>query len=183
MKNNTMTSDSTARDRTGEKGMDNELHELFLDELKDILDAEYQLTKALPKMAQAAESEELRGAFESHLSETENHIARLEKAFQSLGETGSRKKCKAMQGLLKEGDEMMKEMKDSSALDASLIASAQKVEHYEIASYGSVIAWAEQMGHNEAGELLKETLEEEKAADQKLTTIAENSANEEAEAG
>ena len=177
-----MTSDSTTLDQAGENGMDNDLHELFLDELKDILDAEYQLTKALPKMAQAAESDELRSAFESHLSETENHIARLERALQSLGETANRKKCKGMQGLLKEGEEMMKEMKSTGALDASLIASAQKVEHYEIASYGSVIAWAEQMGHTEARELLQETLDEEKAADQKLTTIAENSANQKAEA-
>ena len=161
--------------------MDNDLHDLFVDELKDILDAEYQLTKALPKMAKAAESDELRAAFESHLSETENQIARLEQVFDSLGETAKRKKCKGMQGLLDEGEELMKEMKGTGALDASLIASAQKVEHYEIASYGAICAWAKEMGRDEEARLLHENLEEEKAADTKLTGIAESSANREAE--
>ena len=164
-----------------ENGMDNDLHDLFLDELADILNAEQQLTKALPKMASAAKSVELTAAFESHLAETENQISRLEKVFKSLNEPFKSKKCKAMEGLLEEGAEMMEEMKDTAALDAALIASAQKVEHYEIASYGSIRAWAEQMGHSEAVNLLSETLDEEKAADEKLTEIAETMANEEAE--
>jgi ferritin-like metal-binding protein YciE len=161
--------------------MDSDLHELFLDELADILNAEQQLTKALPKMAEAAESDELRAAFESHLEETQQHVARLEQVFKSLDEPVKSKTCKAMKGLLEEGDELMEELEDSSALDAGLIAAAQKVEHYEIASYGTVCAWAEQMGHTDALELLQETLAEEKAADEKLTEIALSTANEEAE--
>ena len=157
---------------------DTELHELFLDELADILSAERQLTKALPKMAEAAESEELTAAFKSHLAETKNQITRLEQVFTSLDEPVKSKECKAMKGLLEEGKEMIEEMKDSPALDAALIAAAQKVEHYEIASYGTVCAWAELMGHEEAVGLLKATLDEEKAADQKLTTIAESAVNE-----
>lgn len=159
----------------------NDLHELLLDELADIMSAEKQLTKALPKMAKAAQSEELRSAFESHLSETENHVSRLEQVFQSIGANAKTKKCKAMEGLIAEGEELMEEMKDTSAIDAALIAAAQKVEHYEMASYGTVCAWAEQMGHDEAVELLEETLEEEKAADEKLTEIAQSTANQEAE--
>jgi ferritin-like metal-binding protein YciE len=161
--------------------MDNDLHELFLEELADILNAERQLTKALPKMARAAESAELTEAFESHLAETEIHISRLEKVFRSLDESPKRKKCKGMEGLIEEGEEMMKEMKSTSALDASLIASAQKAEHYEIASYGALCAWAGQMGHDEALQLLQETLDEEKTADETLTQIAESSANQMAE--
>lgn len=157
---------------------DSALHELFLDELADILHAERQLTKALPKMAEAATTEELSAAFESHLTETENHIKRLEQVFSSLDEPVKSKECKAMKGLLEEGKEMMEEMEDSPALDAALIAAAQKVEHYEIASYGTVVAWAEKMGHEEAVELLTATLDEEKAADEKLTAIAESTANE-----
>jgi ferritin-like metal-binding protein YciE len=156
------------------------LHELFLDELADIYSAEKQLTKALPKMAKAAQSPELKEAFESHLEETENQISRLEQATKVLGETLKRKKCKGMEGLLEEGKEMMEEKDDSAALDAALIASAQKVEHYEIASYGTICTWAEMMGHSEALELLKQNLSEEKAADEKLTGIAESTANQEA---
>ena len=171
--------------RTQEKeensGMNNELHELFLDELADVYNAEQQLTKALPKMARAANSNELRAAFESHLQETKEHISRLEQLAESLDESLKRKKCKAMEGLIKEGEEMLEEMEDSSALDAALIIAAQKVEHYEIASYGGLCAWAQQMGHEEALRLLKETLQEEKVADEKLTQIAENTANQEAE--
>lgn len=156
---------------------DTELHELFLDELADIMHAERQLTKALPKMAKAAESEELTAAFESHLAETVNQITRLEQVFASLDEPVKSKECKAMKGLLEEGKDLMEELKDSSALDAALIAAAQKVEHYEIASYGTVCAWAERMGHEEAVELLTATLDEEKTADEKLTAIAESTAN------
>jgi len=162
--------------------MDNDLHELFLDELADVYNAEQQLTKALPKMAKAAESDELREAFESHLEETQTHVTRLEEAVEKLGESLKRKTCAAMKGLVEEAQELMKEQKDSSALDAALIAAAQKVEHYEIASYGTLCAWAKQMGHDDALELLNETLEEEKAADEKLTSIAESIANTRAEA-
>ncbi len=158
--------------------MDSDLHELFLNELADILSAEQQLTKALPKMAEAANSRELKAAFETHLAETENQITRLEQVFASLDEPVKTKECKAMKGLLKEGKDLMEEMADSSALDAALIASAQKVEHYEIASYGTVSTWAEMMGHEDAVELLEATLEEERAADEKLSAIAEGSANE-----
>jgi ferritin-like metal-binding protein YciE len=157
--------------------MDSDLHELFLDELADLLNAEIQLTKALPKMAKAAQSEELAEAFRSHLAETETHINRLKQVFASLEEKVRNKTCKAMKGLVEEGSELMEELKGSSAIDAGLIAAGQKVEHYEIASYGSVRAWAEQMGHTEAMCLLDETLAEEKAADEKLTDIAESVAN------
>jgi ferritin-like metal-binding protein YciE len=164
------------------QGMDNDLHELFLDELADIYNAEHQLTKALPKLAKAAESDELREALEEHLEETEEHISRLEQVAESLDETLKRKTCKAMQGLVAEGDEIVKEQKDSSALDAGIIAACQKVEHYEIATYGTLISWAEQMGHDEAVKLLRQTEEEESAADEKLTEVAENIANERAQA-
>ena len=161
--------------------MDNDLNELFLDELADLLSAEQQLTKALPKMAKAAESDELREAFESHLSETEEQIARLEKVAEALDEKLKKKTCAAMKGLLEEAEELMTEQKDTSALDAALIAAAQKVEHYEIASYGTVCAWAKQLGLKDAAETLGETLDEERAADEKLTELAEASANAKAE--
>ncbi len=160
---------------------DNDLHELFLDELSDLYSAEKQLTKALPKMLKAAHSDELKKAIESHLKETEGHVDRLEEIFQALDEKLKRKTCAAMEGLVKEASELLQEQKGKSSLDAAIIAAAQKVEHYEIASYGTVRSWAEQMGHEEAVELLKATLEEESAADQKLTEIAESLANETAE--
>lgn len=167
----------------GDGMMDNELHELFLAELADIYNAEKQLTEALPKMAEAANSSDLREAFENHLIETENHIARIDQVVSSLGESLEARRCKAMEGLLKEGEELMEEKEDSTALDAALIIAAQKVEHYEIATYGALKTWAEQMGHDQAASLLAETLAEEKTADQKLTQIAESEANEEAEQG
>jgi len=157
--------------------MDNPLHEAFLDEIADMYNAEQQLTKALPRMAKAAQSEELREAFEAHLQETEEQARRIEEAMETLGETLKRKKCKAMEGLLAEGKEMMEEFEDNPALDAVLIAAAQKVEHYEIASYGTICEWARQMNHNEALNLFQENLDEEKAADEKLTQIAESAAN------
>lgn len=157
--------------------INSDLHELFLDELADLYDAEHQLTKALPKMVKAAESDELREAFAAHLEETKNQITRLEQVAESLGEKLKRKPCKAMQGLVAEAAELMEEQKDSTALDAALIAAAQKVEHYEIASYGTVIAWAREMGHTAEMSLLQATLDEEGAADTKLTEIAETSAN------
>ena len=161
--------------------MNSSLHEAFLDELADIYDAERQLLKALPKMASAAESEELQEAFEEHLKETEQHVKRLEKAFQSLDEKAKAKKCKAMQGLISEGEEILKEHEDSPAIDALLIAAAQKVEHYEIASYGTLCRWAELMDHTDALKELKANLSEEKAADEKLSEIAEEVANPEAQ--
>jgi ferritin-like metal-binding protein YciE len=164
-----------------ETSMDSDLHALFLEELADIYNAEQQLTKALPKVAKNAQSEELREAIESHLEETQQHVSRLEEVAKTLGQTIERKICPAMKGLIEEGEETMQEQKDSHALDAAIIAAAQKVEHYEIASYGTLVAWAEQMGHEQAIELLQETLEEEKAADEKLTSVAESIANEKAQ--
>jgi len=172
---------SSGQDTESESQMDNDLHELFLDELADLYSAEQQLTKALPKMAKAAESDELREALEEHLEETEEHLSRLEQVAESLDETLKKKTCKAMKGLIEEADEIVKEQKDSSALDAGIIAACQKVEHYEIASYGTVCAWAEQMGHDEALKLLRQTEEEESTADEKLTEIAETIANERAQ--
>jgi ferritin-like metal-binding protein YciE len=164
------------------EGMDTALHKLFLDELADVYHAEQQLTKALPKMIKAAESEELRQALESHLEETKQQISRLEEVAESLNETLKRKTCKGMQGIIAEGQEMLEEEEDSSALDAAIIAAAQKVEHYEIASYGTLCAWAELMGHDEAMQLLRQTLDEEEAADEKLTSVAESVANQRAQA-
>lgn len=157
--------------------MSQELHELFLDELADLLNAETQLTKALPKMAKAAQSEDLREAITSHLEETEGHVERLKKVFESVDEKPKSKTCRAMKGLIEEASELLQELKGKSSIDAGIIAAAQKVEHYEIASYGAARAWAEQMGHEEAAELLEETLDEEKAADEKLTDVAESVAN------
>lgn len=163
------------------ENMDTDLHELFLSQLGDLHNAEKQLTKALPKMAKAAESDELKSAIEQHLHETEEHVARLEQLANTLDEKLPKKTCAAMEGLIKEGTEMVSEQKGKSAIDAAIIASAQKVEHYEIASYGTVRAWAEQMGHEEAVEILQQTLDEENAADEKLTEIAESIANERAQ--
>jgi ferritin-like metal-binding protein YciE len=177
----TTTRRSTSqRQRTQQGEEQNEgsgLHELFLEELADIYNAEQQLTKALPKMAKAAQSEELRMAFEEHLGQTEEQISRLDQVFESLGETPRRKTCKAMQGLVEEGSEVMQEHKGSPEIDAALIAAAQKVEHYEIASYGTLCTWAEQMGHDQALELLKETIDEEETTDERLTELAEGLAN------
>lgn len=159
----------------------NELQELFLDELADIFNAEQQLTKALPKLARAAKSEELRQAFETHLEETQEQISRIEQTAEAIGQTLKRKTCKAMKGLLEEGQEMLQEKKNSPSLDAALIAAAQKVEHYEIASYGTLCAWAKQLGHDEALNLLHENLEQERATDENLTELAESAANVEAE--
>jgi len=150
------------------------LHDVFVNELKDLYNAEGQLTKALPKMAKAASSEELRTAFENHLSETENQVERLEKIFKELDASPKGKKCKAMAGLIEEGKEIIEEDGEDAVKDAALIAAAQKVEHYEIASYGTVRTYAQLLGFDEAAELLQETLDEEAAADEKLTEIAQN---------
>jgi ferritin-like metal-binding protein YciE len=148
------------------------LEELFLHELKDVLDAERQITKALPKMAKAAESEELRAAFEEHLSQTEEQIGRLETIFQSMDKAARGKHCPGVEGIIKEGSETIKENDTGPALDAALIAGGQKVEHYEIASYGTLVEWAKILGKDDAVELLQQTLAEEKETDEKLTAIA-----------
>ncbi|MEO5742520.1 MAG: ferritin-like domain-containing protein [Vicinamibacterales bacterium] len=148
------------------------LHELFVDELKDIYDAEKQLTKALPKMAKAADSADLRTAFEDHLEVTRMHVSRLEEVFKSLGMAARSKTCEGMKGLIEEGKEMMEELEQGATLDAALISAAQKVEHYEIATYGTLATFAEIMGHQDAKDLLGQTLDEEKEADEKLTQVA-----------
>ncbi len=159
---------------------ENNLQELLVEELRDIYHAEGQLLKALPKMAKAAQAERLKEAFERHLEETEQHVERLERAFEAMGEPVKAKKCKAMEGLIAEGKEIMEEHSESPMLDAALICAAQKVEHYEIASYGTVCTWADLLGLSEVSELLKETLDEEKTADESLTEIAESEINAEA---
>jgi ferritin-like metal-binding protein YciE len=153
------------------------VQDLLLNELRDIYDAEKQLVRALPKMAKAASSEQLRVAFEEHLAETKNQVERLEQVFDKLDTKTRGKRCEAMRGLVEEASEIMDEIKTPQLLDAALIAGAQKVEHYEIAAYGSVRALAETCGHQEAAQLLDETLEEEKAADQKLNQIALSEVN------
>ena len=158
------------------------LNELLEEELKDIYSAEKQLLKALPKMAKKATSEELVAALEEHLEVTQGHVARLEEVFEALGKPAKAKTCKAMQGLIEEATEMMEEDADDAVMDAAIISSAQKVEHYEIASYGTVRTWARLCGEEEAADLLQETLDEEGEADQKLTELAENFVNPEAEA-
>jgi ferritin-like metal-binding protein YciE len=159
---------------------ENNLQELLVEELRDIYNAEGQLLKALPKMAKAAQSERLKEAIERHLEETEEHVERLERAFESLGEPVKGKKCKAMEGLIAEGKDVMDEHAESSMLDAALICAAQKIEHYEIASYGTICTWADLLGLGEVSELLKETLDEEKTTDEALTEIAESEINAEA---
>ena len=156
------------------------LHDAFIDELRDTYDAERQITKALPKMIKACTSEELRSAFESHLEETRGQVERLEQIFELLDEKVRGKHCDGMAGIIEEGKSVMEEEFDEATMDAVLIASAQRVEHYEMAAYGTLVAWAKDMGHNEAAELLEQTLSEEKAADEKLTTIAEGGINQEA---
>jgi ferritin-like metal-binding protein YciE len=148
------------------------LHELFVDELKDILGAEKQLLKGLKKMASKASSATLKAAFEEHYTQTEGQIERLKQVFESVGLTARGKKCKAMEGLLEEADELIEEFEEGPVLDAAMISAAQKVEHYEIASYGCLATYAQLMEHTEAKELLGATLEEEKETDLKLTDIA-----------
>ncbi len=156
------------------------LHDAFVDELRDTYDAEKQLTKALPKLAKAATAPELRAAFESHLEETRGHVDRLEQVFASLDEKVRGKHCEGIAGIIDEGKAIMEEDFDEATMDACLIAAGQRTEHYEIAAYGTLVAWARGMGHTEAERLLQETLDEEKAADEKLTTIAEGGVNQEA---
>ena len=157
------------------------LEDLYADLLKDLYSAEKQLVKALPKMAKTADSEDLQRAFKDHLGKTEKHVERLEQIFSNLGGSPRGKKCVGMEGLIEEGSELMKEDVDPDVMDAGLIAAAQKVEHYEIASYGTARAWAEKMGHDEDARLLQQTLDEESEANEKLTELAESHINMEAQ--
>jgi ferritin-like metal-binding protein YciE len=156
------------------------LHDLFVDELKDLYNAENQLIKALPRMAKAASSPELRRAFEKHLGETKRQAQRLEQIGRALDVKVTGKKCKGMEGLINEGKELLQEDLDDSAIDAGLIGAAQKVEHYEIAAYGTARTHAEMMGHDKVARLLQQTLDEEGETDKKLTAIAERVINVEA---
>lgn len=157
------------------------LQQLFVDELKDLYSAENQILKALPKMAKAADSRQLQQAFREHLKQTEGHVKRLRRIFDGLGKPPTGKKCKGMEGLLTEGAELMKEDAEPAVMDAGLISAAQRVEHYEIAAYGTVRTYAQLMGEREAAGLLQETLDEEKQTDVKLSELADN-INVEAEA-
>jgi ferritin-like metal-binding protein YciE len=148
------------------------LRELYIDELKDLYSAENQLVKALPQMAKAASSDKLREGFEEHLEQTKGHVRRLEKIFENWGETPKGKKCKGMEGLVEEGAEVIDEDFEDSLMDAALIGAAQRVEHYEIAAYGTVCAFAQELGEEEHVSLLTETLQEEKETDEKLTALA-----------
>ncbi len=150
----------------------NTIDQLFVEELKDIYSAETQITKALPKLVKAATSEELKTAFEEHLEETEGQIERLDQIFETLGVNPKGKTCDGMKGVLEEGEEMLKETEEGSVRDAALISAAQRVEHYEMAAYGAVRTYADKLGKKQVVNLLEETLEEEKAADKRLTQIA-----------
>ena len=156
------------------------LHDAFIDELQDTYDAEEQLTKALAKLAKASSNSKLRQAFESHLQETHGQIARLEKVFASLDEKVRGKHCDGIAGIIEEGKSIMEEDFDETTMDACLIAAGQRAEHYEMAAYGTLVAWAQAMGHTEAARLLQQTLDEEKAADRKLSGLAEGGINQSA---
>lgn len=157
------------------------LQELYLEQLKDIYDAENQLLKALPKMAKQATNEELKAAFEQHLEQTQEQVSRLDQVFEELGEKPKGHKCKAMQGLIEEGKELMEQDADEDVMDAGLICAAQKIEHYEIATYGCLRTYAEVLGFDDQAELLQETLDEEKDTDESLTELAVSCINLEAE--
>ena len=160
--------------------MEGGLHKAFVDELRDAYDAEKQLVKALPKLARAASSEALRSAFTDHLEETRGHVDKLEQVFASIDERVRGKHCDGIAGIVEEGEAIMEEDFDSATMDACLIAAGQRSEHYEMAAYGTLTAWATAMGHREAANLLGEILEEEKAADEKLNALAEGGINREA---
>ena len=159
------------------------LETLWVEELRDIYNAENQLLKALPKMAKKASAPELKQAFQEHLDQTKEHVERLEEIFEKLDKKPAGKTCKAMKGLLEEGSELLEEEGEESVLDAGIIAAAQKVEHYEIASYGAVRAWANMLGEEDAAEILQQTLDEEGETDKRLTELAEEIVNVEATAG
>jgi ferritin-like metal-binding protein YciE len=160
----------------------NSFNDLFVNQIEDLYDAEQRLTKALPKMAEAANSSQLKQAFQSHLTETEGHVSRLEQIFREINVEPKRETCEAMKGLIAEGEEMIKAHGDAEIKDAALIAAAQRVEHYEMSGYGTARAFAKRLGLNQAANLLQQTLEEEKAADEKLNNIAESSVNRQAAA-
>jgi len=153
------------------------LHDAFIDELRDSYDAERQLVKALPKLAKAATDPKLKNAFESHLEETRGHVELLEQVFESLSEKPRGKHCDGIAGIIDEGKDILSESFDTATMDASLIAAAQRAEHYEIAAYGTLIAWAKTLGRADCAQVLQQNLAEEKAADEKLTTLAENEVN------
>jgi ferritin-like metal-binding protein YciE len=159
------------------------LEDLFLDSLADMYYAENQLVKALPKMAKAATNEHLREAFESHLTETEGHVRKLEEVFAMFGKEPDSKKCKAILGIIDEAEEVISENKKAATINAALIYAAQKAEHYEIGSYGSLRDWARALDNEQAADLLDEILDEEKAADSKLTDLAEDECNSAAKVG
>jgi len=158
------------------------LHDLYVNELKDLYNAETQLVKALPKMVKAASNPDLKAAIEEHLEVTRGQVERLERVFEGLGVSPKGKKCKAMEGLIEEGKEVMEEDGEDAVIDAALIAAAQRVEHYEIAGYGCARTFAKLLGYDKAAQLLQETLDEEGEADKKLTELAETGINVEAEA-
>jgi ferritin-like metal-binding protein YciE len=153
------------------------LRDLLVEQLQDLYDAEYRITKALPKMAKAASSPELKAAFEKHLAETEGHVTRLEQAFEALGERAKKKPCQAIKGLIEEGQETIKQLAEPEVKDAALIAAAQRVEHYEMAGYGTVCTFAKLLKEKEAYRLLKQTMAEEVATDKALTQLAESTVN------
>ena len=155
----------------------NTFEDLFVEQLQDLHDAEQRLTKALPKMAAAAHNPALKSAFEEHLRQTQNHVTRLEQVFKSIGKTAQSKTCEAMKGLVEEGSEVINGTGDPDVTDAALIAAAQRVEHYEIAGYGTVRTFAQRLGKTEAARLLQETLNEEAETDKKLTGLAEKAIN------
>jgi ferritin-like metal-binding protein YciE len=178
---NKAASKNREQQSSGQQPMGTELEKFFVDALKDIYWAEKHLTKALPKMAKAATTAELQEAFENHLAQTEEHVSRLEQVFDVLGQKAQAKKCEAMEGLVKEADSIIEETDQGTLTrDVALIMAAQKVEHYEIATYGGLVTLAGTYGMTEAADLLQQTLDEEKETDENLTYIAENSVNHEA---
>lgn len=156
------------------------LRKLYIEELRDVYNAEHQLLKALPKMTKVASAEELREALQDHLEETKGHVERIEEIFNELDESPKGKTCHGMKGLVEEGSEILEEKGEESVIDAGIIAAAQKVEHYEIATYGTLRTWAELLGESEAADLLQQTLDEEGDADKRLNELAEEIVNPEA---
>jgi ferritin-like metal-binding protein YciE len=161
----------------------NDLQDLMVEELRDLYSAENQLLKALPKVAKACDNDQLKAAFEQHTQETETHVQRLEQIFKALGEKPTGKKCKGMEGLIEENKEMMGEDAEPDVMDAGLIVGSQKIEHYEIAGYGSAVTFAKLLGNDQAARLLSQTLDEEERTDKKLSEIAESAINVEAAEG
>lgn len=161
--------------------MNDQFHKLFLDEMADMLDGEQQIVKALPQLIKEATSQELNQDLTEHLSQTEDQVSRLEEAFQLLGEDPKTKPCKGLRGILSEGEDLLKEDMGPDVMDAAIIASAQRVEHYEIAAYGTLVTWAKLMDHDDVADLLSDNLDEEEKADELLSKIAQKSVNKKAE--